>query len=274
MRTCKNGHALLAEAQRFCGECGSEAAGDETSCGCGATLAKGVKFCGECGAAAGPLTGDLGSALDEVESYIKARAGITDDLTLPVLDPEDQSGAEDVDRILKAAAVRDADTGEEIGVDAVPVVGAFMKGQSDLAAASQMYAEHLTELARAQLDGQTAMMKAVVLIGRTVEKLASAPTGPRVLGPGAGPAIGLGAEPMAKGNGAAMPAGQFDGLRGADLLVKATVAAQRNPSLLTTMELAAVEHFGNNDASLADIKGINAELASRVEAALRETQAH
>jgi len=275
MRTCENGHELLA-AQNFCGECGSKVASDDGACGCGATLAKGAKFCGACGSAVGPLTGsgDLNAALDEVESYIKARSGITDDLTLPVLDPEDTAPAAEIDRILKAAAVVDADTGDEIGVDAVPVVTAFLKGQGDLAAATQMYAEHETELLRAMLDGQTTMMKAVVALGRKVETLAAQPTGPRVLSPGG---LGLGAEvPPAIGNGAARTGarGPFDNLRGDDMLVKATVAASNHPDMLTTVELSAIEHFGNMGASLAEVREINPELAGRLENALRDSQAH
>src|SRR5262252_7825539 len=97
---CEQGHELL-ETQKFCGECGSKAAGDDAACECGATLAKGAKFCGECGKQAGPLTGDLNAALDEVESYLKARMDLTDDLRLPEIDPsEDTETQQDVDRIL------------------------------------------------------------------------------------------------------------------------------------------------------------------------------
>lgn len=273
MRTvCENGHELSAEGQKFCGECGSAAkSGDDVACECGATFAKGANFCGACGAAKGPMTGALTEVLDEVDSYIKARAGLNEeDMALPVLDPEESTRAiENVERILKSAAVVDKDTGNEIGVDAVPVVGAFMKSQDELAQATQMYAEHLTDLARAQLDGQTALMKAVVALGRKVEDIAKAPQGPRVLGPAH---VGIGGDPMQKSNGAR--GGEFDNLRGADLLLKATVAAGRNPDLLTTQEIAVVEHFGNNEGSLADMRETHPEIAARVESALRETRAH
>lgn len=264
---CEQGHELT-ETQNFCGQCGSKKVGDDGACeSCNATLAKGAKFCAECGTAAGPLGGDLNTALDEVDSYLKARANLTDDLRLPEIDPsEDTETQKDVDRILKAAAVTDSDTGEEIGVDAVPVVTAFLKGQGDLAIATRSYMQHVTELLLDQRDAQTAMLKAVSAMGRKVETMAAAPAGPRLLGQGP---LGLGGEhpkPSA-GNGAAR--GEFDALRGADMLVKATVLAQRDPSLLSTIELATIEHFGNNDATLAEMREIHPDIAGRLEAALR-----
>ena len=266
---CEQGHELL-ETQKFCGECGSKAAGDDAACECGATLAKGAKFCGECGKQAGPLTGDLNAALDEVESYLKARMDLTDDLRLPEIDPsEDTETQQDVDRILKAAAVTDSDTGEEIGVDAVPVVTAFLKGQGDLAIAMRSYMQHITELILDDRAATTSILKATAAMGRKLETMAAAPAGPRLLGPA--PA-GLGAE-RRTGNGAA-PRSEFDSLRGEDLLVKATVAAHHNPALLSTIEMATVEHFGNNNASLAEMREIHPDVAAKVEAALRAQAAH
>ena len=272
---CEQGHDVL-DTQKFCGECGSKVAvGDDGTCeSCQSTLVKGMNFCGNCGTPRGPIGGDLNTALDEVDSYLKARAGLTDDLRLPEIDPtEDTETQADIDRILKAAAVTDSDTGDEIGVDAVPVVTAFLKGQGDLAIATRAYMQHITELVLDERAAQTAMLKAVSAMGRKLEAMAAAPAGPRLLGPA--PA-GLGAErPRVAGNGAAPVArGEFDALRGVDLLAKATVLANRDPSLLSTIEMATVEHFGNNDASLADIREIHPDIAARLESALRTQAAH
>lgn len=274
---CGQGHELT-DTQKFCGECGSPAI-DGGACQCGTTLAKGAKFCSGCGTPVGPLGGggDLTAALDEVDSYLKARAGIGEaDLALPTLDPDDsRESAVEVDRILKAAAVTDKDTGEEVGVDAVPVVSALFKSTDQLTRVTQLHAEHHNDILRAMLDGQTAMMKAVSVIGRTIEKLAATPLQPgRPLGP-AGTGLG-GDDPAAtfeKANAGtgAIGRGPFDDLRGTDLLIKSTTAATRDPSLLSTLEMAAVEHFGNQGATLADIRGVNPELAARVETALRST---
>ena len=107
-------------------------------------------------------------------------------------------------------------------------------------------------------------------MGRKLETMAAAPAGPRLLGPA--PA-GLGAERRTAGNGAAARS-EFDNLRGEDLLVKATVAAHHNPALLSTIDMATVEHFGNNNASLAEMREIHPDVAAKVETALRAQAAH
>lgn len=265
--TCLNDHMLKA-GQKYCGECGAAAkpADEKTACGCGASMLKAAKFCSECGQAAGPVALDLDAALTEVDSFIKSAALLDSELHLdevPAIDASEVVDDARVQEIIRAASVVDKESGESLGVDALPVVTEFLKGQALGAAQAAAYQEHTTSVLSHLVRSQQAMLKSIAAIGGAVrgmqDKLgtvASAERPKRVIE-----------------RTAAAPAGKPEGddIGPADLMVKAIMATGKNVGVLSATEVGSLETYTNAGIGLRALRGIDPGLATRVEHAIAST---
>lgn len=270
MFKCANGHEML-KAQKFCGECGGAAAAppadDHVECGsCSGAMMKSAKFCPECGTPAGPLGADLDSVLTEVDTFVKSLAAVESDLgvgLVPEVDTDEAVDEAAVERILKSAAVIDPETREQLGIDSVPVVTEFLKGQAVQVAQARDYHGHTSELFKHTFATQATILKSVAAIGRAVqglqervEKIAGAPRGQHVV---------AAVRPAARANTDA-------DIKPGDLIVKATVAASRDGNALTANELSALETWTAGGAGLHALRDLDPALASRVERAINGSQ--
>jgi hypothetical protein len=170
---CTNSHEM-AEAAKFCGECGQAPAADIQKCtGCQAELPflKGntlPKFCGECGVAVATAGADdqaLDQELEALNAFTKARTEIEKDLeVLPVVD-EGEIDVGPINELLKSATVKDPETGVE-GIEAAPIVGELLKSVNVLSAQVRMNAEHAARWTRHLADENARILKSLgVLVG-------------------------------------------------------------------------------------------------------------
>lgn len=266
MLKCVNGHAM--EKGKFCGDCGGKAAEPEhaTCGGCSGQMLKAQKFCSDCGTAAGPLEGDLEAAATEVGAFLKARDAIAKDLeTLPTVEDD----GTDVATMLKSILpTPDANTGDE-PMDALPVVGAFLKAQNLLAARLDKYAGHIVRQGAQDAAGTALLLKAMgTVLGAVkglreeVAELKGTPRGRKAV------------TVHAAHNGA----GKTSELGIADveprpLMLKAQAARAANPSCLSLEDIGSLETYSNMGFGLARIGEEDAALAIRVDSALKSTTA-
>jgi hypothetical protein len=271
---CGNGHELL-EGAKFCGECGSPAPEDAPGkcASCAATMAKSAKFCGECGRAAElPDGAELDATLEDLNTFLKARTSYEDELlALPEIDDEDGVDQAMVDAVIERARVVDPETQEPLGIDAVPVVGEFLKGQAVGHTLARAHAEHLTAGMRHLFEGQGRLVKSHLAIAATLKSirddlaaLLNTPRGRR--------AVQL-APPATVGTAGAGRAA-LKGPTGPDLMAKAVFAARKNPALMSTEEISKLETYALGEGwGLSQIAEIDPQLAARVDAALTATAA-
>lgn len=264
-------HEML-KSQKFCGECGNkalEAATDTADCGsCGAEMMKSHKFCSECATPAGPLTIDLDATLDEVDAFIKSAALIEADLhagDIPDIDPDGVVDDEKIEAIMKSAAVVDRASGEQMGIDALPVVQEFLKGQALSSAQARTYHGHSSEMLAHSIKQNSLMLKSIGIIGRAVAALA-------------GKVETVAGEPRPRreirqlrpdGNNGNLPKRTgFDALSPLDLMTKSLFATNKDGTLLTATEIGSLESYTNGQLGLAGIRELDPGLAGRVERAL------
>lgn len=265
---CQNDHELAADAQ-FCPACGKPPTQELVKCGaCATQFIKGAAFCLKCGAAQGDATKDLDVALGTLGDFQKALAAKTAALAaLPTLEPVvvDQKR---VDEILKACAVKDEKTGEQLGYDGTLMVpelirdnaqlhrdnaelGGMIKGYvGHLAAADQRHAEAIGVLMATNIAFGH-FLKAFVQKFEEWSEKSRGRVGERVFSMVDRPATGA-------------PKGDDRGLHGAALMAKALAAKDSggaplfDPHAIAVLE--TIQHAG-----IPEIKKARPELAARLD---------
>jgi hypothetical protein len=112
---------------------------------------------------------ELDEALGEIEDYLRARAADAD-FTLADYGAgaEDALAADDIARLLRPPVVAEG-AGTEIALDPAPVMTAFVRGHAALARATHLRAAHRRALAQGLVDGDRAIRKAIVALGRRLD---------------------------------------------------------------------------------------------------------
>jgi hypothetical protein len=281
---CKKGHEMLAKA-KHCGECGEGPAEEMVKCAaCSTEMTKAAKFCLECGVAAAVPSAALDVALDGLNAFAKAKIDIEKTLAdLPEID-EDELDPKAVDEIIKAATVKD-DKGNDVGLDAGPVMTEFLKGQNLLTAIVQSYAGHQQKYNAHLADSDTVLLKAVIAIGATVKDLAEKVekwgAQPRTPGGKSIRDTALTIKSRDGINGTGPQAAALEERRreaterwgedipGEVLLAKATAACMRESGLFGPADVAKLEFYKNNGrGNYHSLMQEDAAFAARVRAAV------
>jgi hypothetical protein len=243
-------------------------------------MAKAQRFCSDCGTAAPATDGgaDLDASLDDMNAFLKARTAFEEELlALPEIDDDAAIDQSAVDAVIEQARVVDPETKEPLGIDAVPVVGAFMKSQSRADLLARANTEHLTAGLHHLFEGHATILRSQVALATmvkslvaTVDGLANTPRGRRTVA--VAPASTVGAAPGTGGPRPVRTAAQ--GPAGADLMAKAVVAARKNGGLLSTTDIAKLEAYAlGENWGLPEIAEHDPQLAAKVDAALLATAA-
>jgi hypothetical protein len=102
---------------------------------------------------------------------LRARA-FGDDFTLAEWGSEDALAADDIARLLRRRPVVVEDT--EIALDPVAVMAAFVQAPAAQARATRLRAAHRRALTQGVVEGDTAIRKAIVALGRRLDEVVRA----------------------------------------------------------------------------------------------------
>jgi hypothetical protein len=273
MAKCTNAHEM-DDGHKFCGECGGKPSAALTKCtACAAELpllksGGAPKFCPACGTDCAVTDGDLDAALDGVNAFLKARADVLKDISTPASVDDDAIDVGPIQELLKSATLKD-DAGVEQGIDAAPIVGELLKGQSRADLQTRAFAEHQGKLALHLAAGQDLLLKAMNALGGFVKGLRDDLDA--LGGATRGRKARIASVTLA-GKGAGDPTGDagklIDGPAASALLVKAQVAADKQPGVLTAGEIAAIETYAGMGWTLKAIAEADPMLAQRIDRAI------
>lgn len=259
------GKAAISDGMQFCPGCGAkvETTITKSACpGCQAEQLTGGKFCMACGASMAitdTSEAEMEAAMTAIDTLAKSAAALTDDISFVPSDASRNAAA--TATVTPPAA--DAVAGEGEGDEGMPLVKALLDGhnflvdgQGTIGKEVRSLRKELAIIAQAQRVG-LALYKSV---SAKLDALGNVRTGRKTQV--------VVAERAVAGNPDTAPVNDPTDLKGLDLVAKATAAAAlrdgENQPLLLAGEVARIEQWAHNGASLKSLTAFDAALGQRV----------